>query len=71
MANGTNKVKDAIPLIVGIIVIGGLIGSQAVINSKVNRNTDTLDTYNLPVMDYRMGEMDKKLDKILVILEEE
>ena len=70
MTNGTRKLKEVISIIIGIIVIGGLIGSQAVINFKVNRNTNTLDTYNLHTMDYRMEEMDKKLNKILDILEE-
>ena len=62
--------RDVISVIVGFILIATFIGSQAVINSKVNRNTDTLDRYNLHTMDYRMNEMDKKLDKILTILEE-
>ena len=41
----------------------------ALIEAKVERNTLVLDTYNLPVIDYQLGEMNKKLDNMTLLLE--
>lgn len=63
--------RDIVSIIVSLIVIGSFIGAQAVTNSKVNKNTETLEKYNLQLMEYRLNEMDEKLDRIIDILEDE
>ncbi len=43
---------------------GNLIAEQALQKDQVERNTTTLETYNLSVLSYKMELMDKKLDDI-------
>jgi len=63
--------KDGITIILffiavmGYLNLSGRITRQALLEDQVNRNKTVLDTYNIPVLSYKMDEMDKKLDKIL------
>ncbi len=43
---------------------GNIIAEQALQKDQVERNTATLDKYNLSVLAYKMEQMDKKLDDI-------
>lgn len=43
---------------------GNLIAEQALQKDQVDRNTTTLETYNLSILSYKMELMDKKLDEI-------
>ena len=80
MSNGTVQKskftwKDGITIIlfliavVGYLNLNGRIAEQALQKDQVERNTRTLETYKLPILSYKMDEMDKKLDKITVLLE--
>jgi hypothetical protein len=42
----------------------------ALIEAKVNRNTLILEKYNLPIINYQLGEMNKKLDGIYNLIEQ-
>ena len=53
---------------IATIIIGSIVDS-ALTRSQVQRNTKELETYNLSVLSYKMDEMDKKLDKITLLLE--
>jgi len=78
MTNGTTNSKLTIKDIIYIITLVVGIGSAwvnfsvkiALTEVKVERNTLILETYNLPVIDYQLGEMNKKLDGIVVLIEQ-
>ena len=53
---------------IALIIIGSIVDS-ALTRSQVDRNTKELETYNLSVLSYKMDEMDEKLDKITILLE--
>ena len=46
-----------------------IIAKQALQSDQVNRNTLVLETYNLPVFDYKLSEIDEKLDNMTLMLE--
>ena len=58
----------AVWVAIATIVVSSIVDS-ALTRSQVQDNTLQLDTYNLPVISYKMEEMDKKLDKITELLE--
>ncbi len=69
--------KDGLYIIAFIIMVAGylnsrgnLIAEQALQKDQVDRNTAILTTYNLPILAYKMDEMDKKLDEVLDLLKE-
>ena len=77
--NGKQKFtwKDGLYIIAFIIMVAGylnsrgnLIAEQALQKDQVDRNTAVLTTYNLPILAYKMDEMDKKLDEVLDLLKE-
>ena len=59
--------------IVFAVTIGAMIVTFfvriALTEAKVERNTLVLETYNLPVIDYQLGEMNKKLDNMTLLIE--
>ena len=65
--------RDIIYIITLVIGIGSawvnFSVKSALTEAKVARNTLVLDTYNLPVIDYQLGEMNKKLTRITELLE--
>ena len=77
MTNGTIKPKLTVKDIIYIITLVVGIGSawvnfsvrSALTEAKVERNTIVLETYNLPVIDYQLGEMNKKLDNMTELIE--
>jgi hypothetical protein len=78
MTNGITKPKITIKDIIYIITLVIGIGSAwvnfsvkiALIEAKVNRNTLVLETYNLSIIDYQLGEMNKKLDNMTELIEQ-
>ena len=68
-----NGLKISTKDIVYAITIGAMIVTFfvriALTEAKVERNTLVLETYNLPVIDYQLGEMNKKLDNMTLLLE--
>ena len=67
--------KDGITIIMFFIAVfgyfnlNGRIAEQTLQKDQVNRNTLMLETYNLPILSYKMDDMDGKLDKITDLLE--
>ena len=67
--------KDGISIILFLVAIfgylnlNGRIAEQTLQKDQVNRNTSMLETYNLPILSYKMDDMDGKLDKITDLLE--
>jgi len=67
--------KDGISIILFLVAIfgyfnlNGRIAEQTLQKDQVNRNTLMLETYNLPILSYKMDDMDGKLDKITDLLE--
>ena len=68
-----NGLKISTKDIIYAITIGAMIVTFfvriALTEAKVERNTLVLETYNLPVIDYQLGEMNKKLDNMTLLLE--
>lgn len=68
--------KDGIYVILFIIAamgywdINGKVAEQALQADQVERNTVTLETYNLPVLSYKMDDMIGKIDKLTILLED-
>ena len=69
--------KDGLYVIAFIIMTAGwlntrgnLIAEQALQKDQVDRNTNILETYNIPIIAYKMDEMDKKLDEVLELLKQ-
>ena len=73
MTNNKFTLKDGIYIISFLIAMGTTIATFssriAVMEAEVKRNALVLDTYNLPVIDYQLGEMNKKLDNMTLLLE--
>ena len=69
----TNGIKITTKDIIFAITIGAMIVTFfvriALTEAKVERNTLVLETYNLPVIDYQLGEMNKKLDNMTLLIE--
>ena len=68
--------KDAITILAFILMATGwlttrgtLIAKQALLEDQVDRNRIELETYDLSLIDYKLQEMNKKLDRITVLLE--
>ena len=73
MTNNKFTLKDGIYIISFLVAMGTTIATFssriAVMEAEVKRNALVLDTYNLPVIDYQLGEMNKKLDNIEILLQ--
>ena len=76
MTNNKFTWKDGLYIIGFLIMTVGflnsrsnLIAEQALQEDQLKRNTQVLETYNIPIIAYKMDEMDKKLNKILDLLE--
>ena len=75
MTNGTTKftLKDGIYIISFLIAMGAMVSTFssriAVMETEVERNALLLETYNLPVFDYQLGEIDNKLENLTDLLE--
>ena len=76
MTNNKFTWKDGLYIIGFLIMAVGflnsrskLIAEQALQEDQLKRNTQVLETYNIPIIAYKMDEMDKKLNKILDLLE--
>ena len=76
MTNNKFTWKDGLYIIAFLIMASGflnsrsnLIAEQALQEDQLKRNTQVLETYNIPIIAYKMDEMDKKLNKILDLLE--
>ena len=69
----TNGIKITTKDIIFAVTIGAMIVTFfvriALTEAKVERNTLVLETYNLPVIDYQLGEMNKKLDNMTLLIE--
>jgi len=64
----TLKTKEIIYIIIALLTIATFIGRTAIIANKVEENSKTLDKYNLNLLEYRVDQIDEKVDKILEIL---
>jgi len=72
MTNGTGiriSAKDITFIITIVAMIVAFFVRIALVEAKVERNTLVLETYNLPVIDYQLGEMNKKLDNMTTMIE--
>ena len=61
--------KDWIYIGLFCITVIGFIVKVALVNDQVQRNTEDINAANLKVLVYQMGEIEKKVDKILDIIE--
>ena len=66
-------IKDAIYIIVFLLTIGGMFLSFsnrfALVEHSVKQNTETLKTNDLNLINYRLNQIDKKVDQILIKLD--
>ena len=70
MTNGLKiSTKDIVYAITICAMIVTFFVRIALTEAKVERNTLVLETYNLPVIDYQLGEMNKKLDNMTLLIE--
>jgi len=81
MAEGNklfSKVKDIAILVGFILTIGTVLitwsnerTKRALLEDQVKRNTEILTNYDLKLIDYRLNEIDDKLNQVLILLTNE
>jgi hypothetical protein len=66
--------RDGIYIISLIVSIGIVVitfsNKFTLLQDQVNRNQTELETHDLGLLEYKLNEMDQKLDKITELLEE-
>jgi len=61
---GISYYKDWIYIIIFAITIISFVGKAALLSDQVNRNKAVIEQYNPEILNYRLGEIEKKVNLI-------
>jgi len=73
--NLISRIKD-IAIVIGFVITFGSVmitwsnerTKRALLEDQVERNSEQLDKYNLEIINYRLDEIDNKLEQVLDLL---
>lgn len=73
--NLISRIKD-IAIVIGFVITFGSVmitwsnerTKRALLEDQVERNSEQLDKYNLEIINYRLNEIDNKLEQVLDLL---
>ena len=69
MKKGMSYYKDWINIFMFIVILLGFGAKAVLLTDQVNRNEKAIEEANLKVMIYKLEQIEKKLDKILEIID--
>lgn len=66
---GISHYKDWIYVILFIVTVISFVGKAALLSDQVRRNSEAIENAKLEVLVYQIGEIEKKVDRILEIID--